>query len=139
MVGRADCPDDDEEAFLTGKSNQEVLSCWRYGSALTQIGDDGTIETLRTHLTTRSFPPNVRYWIRQLIKGIEKRWEKESEKWPELWSDWQGAIEGGQGYVFHQDAQKAKVRYSIWHKTALNPKQNSSSGGNIWLTEKAHY
>jgi hypothetical protein len=117
-----------------GKTNTEILSAWRYGQALAQIGDDSCLRVLRMDLENRSLMPNVRCWLRQIIKGMDEHWRKATLKWPDPWLTWEGAIEEITGTLLI-DGQSIKVRCSLWQQPASTPSQKHSWGGVLWYTE----
>src|SRR5207247_877386 len=91
---------------VTGKTNEEVLAAWRYAQALTQVGDDTSIQILRTDLRTRLLSPNQRHWFKRIVKDTNEGWQKAIKKWPLPWSSWQGIIEEGQGWLLLPHEQK---------------------------------
>jgi hypothetical protein len=119
---------------IEGKTNEEILSAWRYGQALIQVGDDFCLRTLRTDLKTRSRPPHVRFWLQQIIKGIDERWRKVTLKWPDPWLSWEGAIEETEGMML-VDGQAMRIHCSLWQQPAVTPSQKHSWGGVLWYKE----
>lgn len=117
---------------VEGQTNEEMLSAWRYGQALAQLGDDKCAEVLRTHLATPSLPPHVRYWIQRITKDINDRWRKVTKEWPEPWLAWEGTIERGEGRLVLSDGSVIAIHYSLWEKPAATPSQKHSWGGAAW-------
>ena len=121
---------------VKGDSNEEIANAWCYGEALANIGDDSTLDGLRAHLQNE-LPSNVRFWIKRIIKNLEKNWQKTVEKWPDAWFPWKGTVEQGEGAVFVGE-KKILGQYSIWHKRASIPGEFKSWGGAIRLVTFAH-
>ena len=117
---------------VEGKTNDEILSAWRYGQALTRVGDDACLRTLRIDLATRTLPPHVRYWFQKIIEDMEKHWREETQKWPEPWLTWEGTVEEGQGTAVLSDGQIIQVSYSLWEQPAPAPSEKHSWGGAMW-------
>jgi len=113
-------------------ANQEVLSNWRYGKALSQLGDDECIKRLRSNLNTQIHPPHIKHWYRLLIEDLDKRWRKVTQKWPDPWTSWKGAIEEGIGIVITQNGERITVHYSIWQQPASTPLKKHLWGGAVW-------
>ncbi|MCL5959780.1 MAG: hypothetical protein M1358_10810 [Chloroflexi bacterium] len=118
-----------------GRTNKEILSAWRYGHALTQVGNDVSVRELRKHLTTRPLPPHVRYWVERIMKGISDRWREVTRKWPEPWLGWEGAIEESQGKLVLRGGQTIEVRCSLWHQPSPTPSRPHSWGGAVWVPD----
>ena len=119
---------------VKGQTNQEILDAWRYGAALVRIGDDSCIEILREHLGSNSHPPNVRYWIQQIIEDMQETWRKTTQKWPEPWFAWKGAIEEGRGKIHNLRKEAVEINYSIWSQPRAAPSEppRFTWGGAIW-------
>jgi hypothetical protein len=121
---------------VRGQVNQEILGAWRYGEALVRIGDDSCMAALRDHLDRSwdSLAPNVRYWVQQLIKGLEEQWRKVTSEWPEPWFAWEGAIREGRAKVYTRGRQGFDANYSIWIKPRRAPPEPPVAewGGAIW-------
>ena len=113
-------------------SNDEFAKAWRYGDALRQIGDDEALWILRRYLRTHKLPPNVRFWISELIKEIEKEWQKVTQKWPEPWYSWEGVIEDGKGKAHLKDGNIVDVNYSVSYKLASEPSEKHNWEGVFW-------
>jgi hypothetical protein len=116
---------------VSGDANDEVLDAWRYGQALTHVGDDATLQVLRTDLRTRSLPPHLRHWIRRIIKDMDENWQKAVRKWPQPWRSWKGSIEEGNGWILLPNEQRLPVQYALWLEQAATFSESSSWGGTI--------
>jgi hypothetical protein len=75
-----------------GKGNQEQLAIWRYGHALTQTGDDGTLAALQADGTTLQLAPHERRWIQWMISTMQEQWKKTMTTWPKPWFTWGGEL-----------------------------------------------
>jgi len=118
-----------------GDRGAEVLSVWRYGAALARLGDDAVAQALRDDLATSGLPPHVRYWVQQIIDGIEQRWREITKQWPEPWQSWEGAVEEGDGTLIYPGRRRMAVRYTLWRKPAPAPGSLHSWGGVLMLDE----
>jgi hypothetical protein len=119
---------------VKGETNKEILDAWRYGEALARTGDDSCVQALREHLEKGSHPPNLRYWIGQIIEDMQQNWRKETEKWPEPWFAWEGTIEEGQGKAQISNSETTEVNYSVWCQPAPTPSELGDWGGAMWCT-----
>ncbi len=124
---------------VTGETNEEVLAAWPYAQALTRVGDDTSIQLLRTDLRTRSLPPHIRHWLQKIVKETSEGWEKATKKWPQPWRAWQGAIEEDQGWTMLPNGQKAAVHYALWQEQASSPSEKSSWGGTIQINDEKKF
>jgi hypothetical protein len=119
---------------VKGRTNKEILDAWRYGEALARTGDDSCIRALREHLAKDTHPPNLRYWISQIIKKMQENWRKTAKEWPEPWFAWEGTIREGQGKVWSSDNKIIRVQYSIWSQPRVGTSVSFMTewGGAIW-------
>lgn len=109
--------------------NDALLQAHCYGEALVQVGDDGHQHQLEEHLATTDLPLHVRYWLRQLVEGIEKRWRTVTEEWPEPWIGWGGISEELDGSVDFGDGSPINAHFSLWRKGRASPSDFASWGG----------
>lgn len=86
---------------------------------------------LRNHLANHSLLPNVRFWLEQIVKGIDEHWRKVTQKWPDPWLSWEGAIEEIQGTVMMSNRRAVPVNCSLWQQPAPTPGQKHSWGGTV--------
>ncbi len=117
---------------VQGQTNGEMLDVWRYGDALTRVGDDSCIRALKEHRTGKVHPPNVRYWLERIIEGLQKNWRETTQKWPDPWFAWSGQIEKGRGKLLALDGQVLEIEYSIWLQPAREPSEHHDWGGAAW-------
>lgn len=116
----------------TGQDNSDVLNLWRYGDALSKVGDDEIRDVLHNYLSKNHLPSNIRFWIRKhIIEKLENNWKKVTQKWPEPWLDSSGAIERGTGRLTLPSTESIDVQYSVWLSPASTPMEKHSWGGNI--------
>lgn len=113
-------------------SNESLLSVWRYGEALVQVGDDASLKSLRAYLNAPGLSPNVRQWLQQMVKGIDDRWRKVTRRWPDPWLPWEGAVEECEGTLTVPKGSPFQVHYSLWLQPAPTPSQIESWGGAGW-------
>ena len=110
---------------------QEMLRVWRYGRALSQVGDDETIAKLEEHLRAKHLRSNVRHFLGRLLKLVEKTWEKTKKNWPEPFVPLSGRARTGTCILKCSDAEWS-ARYSIWAKAAQDISHRPAWGG--WAT-----
>jgi hypothetical protein len=115
-----------------GKTNEEILSVWRYGQALIQVGNDTCLRTIRADIKTRPLSPHMKHWLRQILKDLDEHWRKVTEKWPDPWWPLEGAIEEGQGTIELIEGKDFPVRYTLWKQPAPTPSQKHEWGGAAW-------
>jgi len=60
--------------IVNPESNLEILAAWPYAEALKRVGDDETIERLRS-IQTLATSSNTRKWLSQIIGGVATRWQ----------------------------------------------------------------
>jgi hypothetical protein len=115
--------------------NAELLAAWAYGQALTSIGDDDVMASLREMVRQNGRSPNVRYWFGSLIKEIERNWRKATKSWPDPWFSWTGTVESGRGTLVLPGGQRLKIQYSIWKEAPSTPADLGGWGGAVWSDE----
>lgn len=125
-------------ADVHGKDNQEILGSWCYGDALGQVGDDEIKKELIAHAGKEDLPPNVRHWLRRIIKNLEQNWKKITQKWPDPWVDVKGTIESGKGKVI-ASKKEFEIDYSIWQQPATSPSEKHSWGGVLLSSSFSNY
>lgn len=72
-------------------SNRALLAAWRYGHALTEVGEDETLGVLEQHLATGIFGAHVAQWLRSLRHDVEEGSKKRREGWPKPIHAWSGS------------------------------------------------
>ncbi len=115
--------------------NAELLAAWPYGQALPRVGDDGVIRALQRSLAEPNRPPNVRYWVRSLVKEIEQGWRKVTENWPDPWLTWEGVVDEGRGTLVLPSEKDVEVQYSLWKRGPATPSDVGSWGGAAWSVD----
>ncbi len=73
-----------EKYVLSVWKADEVIAAWRYGVALSQVGDDSTIARL-VERGRSDVPPTVRFWLSRVRNTVERRWGDVTRKWPDPW------------------------------------------------------
>lgn len=122
--GSADSP----RAFFTG-SAEKLRSGYRYGRALTKIGDDETVRHIEKFLRTEDLPPHIRQWLERISKGVNQSWKKTTEKWPGPWSHAHGTIEELDGEIVFDDGTRRSAKLSLWCRYRSGPSEHSAWGG----------
>jgi hypothetical protein len=99
----------------------EILSAWKFGLALGNVGDDSSIRAIRERATAVHLPRNVRNWLERIVEGIEEGWRKTTQKWPEPWLSWNGSVEEGQGQLIVQSDDPIAIDYTLCIQPAIAP------------------
>ena len=116
-----------EQPVLAVASADAVVGAWRYGVALSQVGDDFTIDRLAERIRD-DIPPSVRFWLARVRKAVEHRWSDVTRKWPEPWFARPGRLETFQG-VLTGLGRNTQVVGTLWLVAAELPNGLSSWGG----------
>jgi hypothetical protein len=124
----------DRVLSVASGSNQAVLSAYRFGRALTKLGDDDTRKRLAFHIASNKLSSNVVYWLNGLIKAIDTRWKQETRKWPEPWFASEGAIEELDGEVILQGGNRYEAHFSLWCLWSASPSEPTGWGGVVHPT-----
>jgi hypothetical protein len=119
----------------SGGATDEILDAWRYGRALTEVGDDTTIRALRQYRSSTVLPPNVHHWYGEIEKEVHGTWQKKMQKWPDPWLSWEGAMEEGRG-VLRFDKAEVAVKYAIWRRRQDTAREAYSWGGAAWTEDR---
>lgn len=110
----------------------DVPAIYRYGAALTKIGDDETIRDLHQIAEQSAVSPNVRYWIHQLINKLQNHWKKAVSSWKGRWLPvLEAVVEEGEGLLMHPSDSNRHVRYRVWRRAAPSASGIPSWGGII--------
>lgn len=108
----------------------DIPATYRYGAALTKIGDDETIRDLHQIAEQSTIPPNVQYWIHQLINKLQDRWKKTISSWKGRWLPvLEAVVEEGEGLLIHPSGPNHHVRYCVWRRVAPSASGIPSWGG----------
>ena len=67
--------------------NRVVLSVLPYGEALSELGENQHIETLRDFSANHRLPGHVFYWLETIFTATQKQWDKTIKTWPKPWRD----------------------------------------------------
>jgi hypothetical protein len=105
----------------------EVISAWRYGVALSKIGDDSSLESLTNRLQ-HDLPPSVRFWLSRLRKALEVRWGSLVRSWPDPLFAHSGYLEGFDG-IMQCDGKGGPAKGTLWRIHPETPRGLSSWGG----------
>ena len=120
---------------IRGSTNEEILKAWPYGKALARLGDDICLRELRKHIHANDLPPNVRFWLTEISRELDKNWQKTMREWPQPWVTYEGQVMEGHGAVIASDGKETPVEYTIWHKPASAPSQYHAWNGIAFLSE----
>ena len=117
-----------EERVLGVRDPAAVIRMWRYGVALSHVGDDSTIRRLAAppddHLH-----PSIRFWRKRVRKAVERRWSGETRKWPEPWFARPGRLEVFSGVLRGEAGWETALEGTLWLLPAESPTGTSSWGG----------
>jgi len=117
----------------TQPADAEMFAAYRYGRALTVLGDDDTVQQLKLHLRDSSLPANIRHWIQGLIKKIDKQWNKVSREWPEPWFNLSGVVEEVDGELILDNGRALDCSFSLWRMSRTSPSKLGKWGAVIRL------
>ena len=109
--------------------NAEILAVWPYAEALKRIGDDTTIQTVRTALGNHELPPHIRHWYQLIIKETGEGWEKARKKWPQPGNMWAGTLEVGHGVLLTSAGRETPGQYAVWRDDPASLGEVASWGG----------
>jgi hypothetical protein len=116
-------------SILPGTDGNEFVSRgFRYGVALTRIGDDEALEDVQRLSVKRDLPLNVQNWLSSVAEAIENNWRDISQKWPEPSLPWSGQLEEIEG-VLIAGGKRTPRHFSLWNQRPEHPSQTSSWGG----------
>jgi hypothetical protein len=116
-----------EQRVLAVCNKDEVIGTWRYGVALSKVGDDLTLDRLADRLSV-DLPPSVRFWISRVRKAVERRWGDLTRQWPEPWFARRGHLETFTGTI-RSEGSEVTASGMLWHIPAELLTQLSSWGG----------
>jgi hypothetical protein len=123
------------ESSLEG-GNAGILESFRFGQALSNVGDDQTVRHLERLRSNEALPAHSREWLRQIVKSVEERWQKVTQQWPEPWISLSGTIEELDGSVV-TDATTTDVHVSLQLRPRSHPSQFGDWGGALTFTRNA--
>ncbi len=118
-----------QDMHASAISNADVLVAWPYAEALKRVGDDTTIRTVRTALSTYELPPNIRHWYQLILKETSEGWEKAIKKWPQPGNMWTGSLEVGHGVLLASAGRAIPVQYAVWRDDPVFLTGMASWGG----------
>jgi hypothetical protein len=116
-----------EAQVLSVRNSNEVIDRWKYGVALSQVGDDMTLQLL-TDCLNDDLPASVRFWLSRIRKEVSQRWSKVTRDWPETWFARPGNLETFNGTI-RIDGHEAPVTGLLWLVHSELPGGLSSWGG----------
>ena len=126
-----------ETMQVGSSSNADVLAAWPYAEALKRVGDDTTLRTLRTALSSPELPPNIRHWYQLILKETGEGWEKAIKKWPQPGNMWTGSLEVGTGVLLTSAGGAIHGHYAVWRDDPVSLTGMASWGG-TFQTAIAH-
>lgn len=106
-----------------------VLKAYRYGRALTIVGDDHSAASIEDFLAGQDLQPNVVHWLAKIVEELRKNWKKTTEKWPGPWSHEPGTIEDVNGEIVFGDGTRNPASFSLWCRHRSGPSNRTSWGG----------
>ncbi|NQT15997.1 MAG: hypothetical protein HQ582_24795 [Planctomycetes bacterium] len=108
---------------------ETILPEYRYGRALTGIGDDDSVRRIESFMATGDVRPHVRHWLEKMCKEIRKNWKKTTDKWSGPWSHELGRIERLDGEIILGDGTRRTAKLSLWCRYRFGPSDLSEWGG----------
>jgi hypothetical protein len=106
--------------FLASAVPYDVIRNWRHGIGLCRVGDDSTVRWLESRLGA-GLPPSVRFWLKRIRKGAERRWAEVTSKWPEPWYARPGHLERFSGVIRGENGEEAVLTGPLWLMPAEAP------------------
>lgn len=122
----------DEVAGAVGSAAKDSLAARPYGDALGAIGDDSTIDELRSIAADVNIAPHLKHWVGEIVGSARKSWRKRTKEWPEPWFAWSGEVATGSGTVILGGKSFSETNYSIWKRPAEKPQAVREWGGAFW-------
>lgn len=129
----------DKVSNVQGVGNEEILTTYRYGSALGRIGDDAHRRKLLVLARDERRASNVRYWFKFVADQIEARWRDVTRKWPQPHFGWEGMVEEVEGEAASDEIGTAKAHLSLWYRPQTTPSSQGAWGGALWFPDKGPY
>jgi hypothetical protein len=111
--------------------NERVLRAFAASRALANVGDDDDLNSIQSLLRDEDLAPNVRYWLENTYKLIQKKWQELTKKWPEPWTHWEGRIEHFEG-TFKAGTVEYSAAVTVWLRTGFGD-ELSEWGGSATL------
>jgi HEAT repeat protein len=118
-----------ERLLQYGSTTPETLLAFKYGQALSSLGDDGHSKRLRERTSTGDNAPHLRHWYRRITKSIDDRWKDEVRKWPDPWLSFEGRGEEVNGRVEYDDGKSFDAHFSLWKGHSTGPSRHVPWGG----------
>ena len=109
----------------------DIVHNWRYGVALSHVGDDATVEALDAAAKDASHP-KVRFWLKRVRKAVQANWDKVTKKWPDPWYTRRGHLEEFRGTFRIDGGREVQLMGTLWSIPADSPNKLSSWGA--WAT-----
>jgi hypothetical protein len=122
-----------------GSNNDDILSAFKYGEALSRMGDDGHRKKLQERLSKDDLPPNVRHWYRLIVKEIDDRWKDVTRNWPEPWLSFEGRGEELDGNLTDETGRSYKAHFSLWKPSGDTPMEPEQWHGAFMLINPSEH
>ena len=92
--------------------NRSIVNAYRYGRALSKVGDDESARRIEKFLGNTELRPNVRHWLRRIASEIRKGWRKSRTSGrshgrtnPARWNTWMGHSSWAPGLALTPDCR----------------------------------
>jgi hypothetical protein len=104
------------------------------GHSIAKYGDDDVQARLKSMSWSRSYPPNARWWFRQLGKELEKNWQETTKKWPDPWIFMHGQLEKFAGSILLAGRDAVACKGTVWNRRARDGAESGEWGGQVTVT-----
>jgi hypothetical protein len=116
--------------------NRSIVNAYRYGRALSKVGDDESARRIEKFLGNTDLRPNVRHWLRRVASEIRKGWKKVTDKWPEPWSHEPGTVDHLDGALVLSTGTRVNAKLSLWCRFRSGPSDLGEWGGVAEATDR---
>jgi hypothetical protein len=123
------------EKVLAVNKESDLPATWRYGRALTKVGDDYALQQLEQRRRNRSLSPAVRHWLGRTVKRVRAHWDEVTRRWPEPWFARRGRLEEVTGVVIQGTGPEIPFRCWLWYVVDKTPIEIGTWGG--WALDSA--
>lgn len=119
-----------DEIEAAVKDNRLAAREFRLGLAVETIGDDKTLKRLSKLVSESAVKPRIRFWLKGLLKAVEKQWKKTLGQSAKPWSFLRGSVQMVEGSLYLEEIEKeiAATVY-LWKHERKNLSEKYSWGG----------
>lgn len=118
------------EIEMSVRDNRLAAREFRVGLAIETIGDDETLKRLRKLMSEPGVKPRIRFWLKGLIKAVDKQWKKTLGQSAKPWSFLRGSVQMMEGKVYLAELDKEiSVTVHLWKHERKSLSEKYSWGG----------